>query len=372
MTESGTPPSEHEDWAKNVLPKHERLAAAVHSLLENMLSKERIEFLNITSRVKNLKSALEKITRKAYAKPQTQLTDLSGIRVVTYLEGDVAQIIKIIRGLFEIDEPNSLDRGASLGSDRIGYRSTHFVCTLGKTRGNLPEYESIGGLKFEIQVRTVLQHAWAELAHDRSFKFGAALPQKIARKLNLYSGLLEIVDSAFDDISKEIDAYKVTLDQQSLTQLSVAEIDSISLAKFIKSLGEKYDVPLRPVDSANLTMLVSEIKKMKIHSIGELENAITESSIQACKNHSADFTSTGFIRTLLICADPDRYFQDRPEWPAIPVEAFEAITSIHSKQKIKKLLSRHKLRIAKRQKSVVGEISQSKARRTKSARPKQA
>src|SRR5262249_23720633 len=155
-----------------------------------------IAFLNVTSRVKDLQSTLEKIGRKAYTNPKIQLTDLSGIRVVTYLEGDVAQVSKIVRSLFEIDEGNSLDRAAILGSDRIGYRSTHFVCTLGKARATLPENESIGELKFEVQVRTVLQHAWAELAHDRSFKFGAVLPQKIARKLNLHSGLLEIVDSA--------------------------------------------------------------------------------------------------------------------------------------------------------------------------------
>ena len=171
-----------------VLPKHERLTNAVRSLIENMLKERNIEYLSVTGRVKGLNSAMEKIQRKDYSNAEEQLTDLSGIRIITYLEQQVIQISSVIRDLFEIDEANSLDRSEVLGHDRIGYRSTHFVCLLGKNRHELPEYESLGPLKFEIQVRTVLQHAWAELAHDRSFKFGTALPGKIQRKLNLYSG----------------------------------------------------------------------------------------------------------------------------------------------------------------------------------------
>jgi putative GTP pyrophosphokinase len=163
-------------WLDDVLPKHERLTTAVVSLLENLLKKKKIEFLNVAGRTKTSQSATEKIRRKKYKNISAQLTDISGIRVITYLEENVSHICSIIRSLFDVDEANSLDRSTILGHDRIGYRSTHFVCSLGKQRSGLPEYESLGDLKFEIQVRTVLQHAWAELAHDRSFKFGTALP----------------------------------------------------------------------------------------------------------------------------------------------------------------------------------------------------
>ncbi|HEV7879737.1 RelA/SpoT domain-containing protein [Bradyrhizobium sp.] len=156
-----------------------------------MLKKQRLEHLSVEERTKSVEGALEKVRRKEYSDPKEQLTDLSGVRVVTYLEEEALQISKAIRALFNIDEQNSHDRSADLGEDRIGYRSTHFVCSLGKERDTLPEYEGIGTLKFEVQIRTVLQHAWAELAHDRSFKFGVALPTKIQRKLNLYSGMLK-------------------------------------------------------------------------------------------------------------------------------------------------------------------------------------
>ncbi|MGA8612967.1 MAG: RelA/SpoT domain-containing protein [Xanthobacteraceae bacterium] len=190
MAEKTQEPPDYSQWLIEILPRHQRLTAGAQSLLENMLKKERIDFLSVTGRTKTTEGALEKIRRKEYRSPEQQLTDLSGIRVITYLEEQVDQISEVIRELFDIDEKNSLDRTEILGDDRVGYRSTHFVCTLGKKRAELPEYEAIGSLKFEVQVRTVLQHAWAELAHDRSFKFGAALPTKIQRKLNLYSGML--------------------------------------------------------------------------------------------------------------------------------------------------------------------------------------
>ncbi|MET3991415.1 ppGpp synthetase/RelA/SpoT-type nucleotidyltransferase [Bradyrhizobium sp. S3.9.2] len=95
-----------------------------------MLQKEKIEYLNVTYRVKLLDEAIRKIGRKQYENPTEQLTDLSGIRIVTFLESQVTAISKLVRALFDVDQENSLDRADILGLDRLGYRSTHFVCTL--------------------------------------------------------------------------------------------------------------------------------------------------------------------------------------------------------------------------------------------------
>jgi putative GTP pyrophosphokinase len=135
---TGAAPVDHKEWLKDTLPKHARLTAVVQSLLENMLRKNAIEHLSVTGRVKTLNSAIEKIARKEYLEPSEQLTDLSGIRVITYLEEQVHQISNLIGQLFEVDAKNSLDRSDILGHDKIGYRSTHFVCTLGANREGLP------------------------------------------------------------------------------------------------------------------------------------------------------------------------------------------------------------------------------------------
>lgn len=171
-----------QSWVEDALSQHKRLTPAIVGLLESILSRNSIEYLSITGRTKGSASTEEKIRRKKYTQPDVQLTDLSGIRVITFLETQVKAISDLIRATFDVDEKNSLDRASHLGEDRIGYRSTHFVCTLGENRRGLLEYEALSELKFEIQVRTVLQHAWAELAHDRSFKLGSGLTYENSEK----------------------------------------------------------------------------------------------------------------------------------------------------------------------------------------------
>lgn len=242
-------------WFAINRPAYERLTLAVVALLQGILKNNNIEFLSVDGRTKTLLSATEKSRRKNYSKPETQMTDLSGIRIVTFLEEQVDQISKVIETLFAIDSENSLDRSKSLGPDRMGYRSAHFVCSLGKKRTGLPEYEGLEALKFEIQLRTVLQHAWAELAHDRSFKFKTVLPVALQRKLNLYSGMLEIVDNGFDEIAKEIDTYAASIAAKPIDQLSDEELTSISVNKYLSGAEARYGLVLRAADSTTLVQV---------------------------------------------------------------------------------------------------------------------
>ena len=228
-------------WLKEARKKHERLTPAVVELIRGLLKTRGIEFLSVEGRTKTESSAIEKCDRKRYNNPIEQLTDLSGIRIVTYLESQALQIAEVIRNTFEIDKTNSLDRDEILGSGRIGYRSVHFVCELGRPRANLPEYDGLDGLKFEIQLRTVLQHAWAELAHDRSFKLGLDLPKAIQRKLNLHAGMLEVVDSAFDDIARDIDNYSSSISRKNIDEMDDVELNSISLGKYLDDISNLYD-----------------------------------------------------------------------------------------------------------------------------------
>lgn len=115
----------------------------------------------------------------------------------------------------------------------------HYVCDIGEKRNTLKEYEYISGLNCEIQVRTMLQHAWAELTHDRNYKLGANLPLQIQRKINLYSGMLEIADEGFSEIVNAIEEYKESIRDNDLEELSSQEINSINLSKFVQEITQK-------------------------------------------------------------------------------------------------------------------------------------
>jgi putative GTP pyrophosphokinase len=76
-----------------------------------------------------------------------QMTDITGVRVITFFDSHVRAISDLINDVFDIDIDNSLNRSALFGMDKMGYRSIHFVCTLGGERSKLPEFKNLGQFK---------------------------------------------------------------------------------------------------------------------------------------------------------------------------------------------------------------------------------
>jgi putative GTP pyrophosphokinase len=324
------------------------LTSSVSGLLENILNRNAVEYLSITGRTKDLISAEEKIRRKKYTQPKSQLTDLSGIRVITFLETQVNAISDLIRATFDVDEKNSLDRVSDLGDDRIGYRSTHFVCTLGISRAGLPEYEALGDLKFEVQVRTVLQHAWAELAHDRSFKLGTGLPTKIQRKLNLYSGMLEIVDGAFDEIAREVDEYKNAIAKKTSGQLSDIELNSLSLHRYLQDLTKQYGLKIAAVEVPD--DVLTEFKSFGLQKIGDLTQIADEQTLLKVKESFDESDNVdnaiGFVRTLMMYHDIDRYFAVWRPWTGLDAPTARLLQEKYGQRKVTEILERHQVSMA--------------------------
>ena len=96
-------------WLDEVLPRQERLTKISKNLVGKLLEGKNIDFLNVTGRTKTKNTALEKIDRKKYSKPELSLTDLSGVRIIVYFENQISQVSELIRESFEVDESNSMD-----------------------------------------------------------------------------------------------------------------------------------------------------------------------------------------------------------------------------------------------------------------------
>ncbi|RUX26909.1 hypothetical protein EOA23_17970 [Mesorhizobium sp. M2A.F.Ca.ET.042.01.1.1] len=276
-----------------------------------------------------------------YSDPAIQLTDLSGVRVVTYLEKQATLASQVIRKSFYIDDGNSANRANALGSDRVGYRSNHFVCSLGENRKHLPEYRIIGDLKFEMQIRTILQHAWAELAHDRSFKFNAALPELIQRKLNLHSAMLEIVDGAFQEISDSVDRYKENIESKSIVEISDTPVDSISAIKLINDIAKKNKISM----SGEITKsVVKEITDFGIKTIGDLQKLATQDFISNFKKHkSGKNTAIGFVRSMMMFKDVERYLGIEHDWKGMTEALYGLLKDRYGEETIERLLDEYEI-----------------------------
>jgi len=298
--------SSYDQWFEQALPSHTRLKDTVVPILENLLRAQRVDYLSVSGRTKEKESVLEKIKRKGYSNPSVQLTDMTGIRVIVFLESDVAKASEIIKNCFSVDIGNSLDKSQKLAPDQIGYRSVHFVCDIGAARSQLPEFAGLANIKFEIQVRTVLQHAWAELSHDRSYKFHGQLPTEIEREIFLYAGMLEIADKGFEQIAKRIDEYSKKISAQTVAADYTFKLDSISLPQIIRKWARDNFVTLdepTAIATADYADLLNELHALGIGTAEDLLQIIPKNFAEVIISNRASSTIFGYVRDWMILHD---------------------------------------------------------------------
>lgn len=297
-------------WLDEKLPSFALLSVHISSVIQNLLQQEKIEYFAVEHRTKNYAGVLEKVKRKKYKDPVSMLTDIAGIRVILFFEKDVDKVCEIIRGTFNVDADNSSDNFSRLSIDRIGYRSTHYVCDVGEQRSIMMEYKSFRGLKFEVQVRTILQHAWANLTHERNYKLGIKLPEHIQRKINLYSGMLEIADIGFSEIVSNIEEYVSSLSRKSQEQLYEMDIDTLNLPSYIKKICESkglYLIDYFESSPANLSVIIDELEHLGIKKINEINEKMPPDFIENykifSKNASDGINIAGFLRDFMLVVD---------------------------------------------------------------------
>jgi putative GTP pyrophosphokinase len=140
---------EFREWYAVRRSLYEELARTTAPVLEKLLANESVRTLSISFRSKTAESAGEKVLRKGYANPISEMTDLAGVRVITSIETDIPRVERVLRSAFAVLADKSSDRSEQLGVDRTGYRSLHFVCSLGSDRLKLPECAIFADLVFE-------------------------------------------------------------------------------------------------------------------------------------------------------------------------------------------------------------------------------
>ena len=145
------------------VPLYADFAGAVYSILKTCLDNDEIKVHSIQHRAKTLDSfgdkaqtpAEENPNRPRYDEPLSQITDLAGVRIITYFLSTEAGIDSIIATEFDVKEKT--DKSELLQrEERLGYHSIHYLVKLRPNRRGLPEYARFVDLVAEIQVRTNL------------------------------------------------------------------------------------------------------------------------------------------------------------------------------------------------------------------------
>lgn len=204
-------------------------------LITTLLDDAGINYLSVTGRTKSVASFAAKAARAVegrpgYADPLREITDQIGVRVITYVHGDVAAVAELLDD--QLDLLDDRDLGLETAREgRFGYASRHLLVM---AREPAPAaYDDLAGLRASVQVRTVLQHAWAEFEHDVRYK--GTVPEEHApdleRRFTLAAGLLELADREFSTIRARLQA--AAPQQQPESDPSDPRISGQELAAFL-------------------------------------------------------------------------------------------------------------------------------------------
>ena len=217
------------------LPQLEQLAEEASNQLKKALSEQGIQLNTFERRVKTESSLMGKLEKKGYKyHTLSDVTDIVGIRVVTYYTDDVDKVAVIAKNIFDIDWKNSVDKRKHQ-LNAFGYLSLHYICSLKKG--------PLRNIPFEIQMRTALQHVWSAIEHDIGYKGAVKLPPEFVRQFSRLAGMLEMADDEFSRLRTTMTDYRRQV--QSLVKSGHFSEVSLSSDSFQQLLD------LKPFDRLN-------------------------------------------------------------------------------------------------------------------------
>jgi ppGpp synthetase/RelA/SpoT-type nucleotidyltranferase len=258
---------------RDALPQCKTVAKEVYDTLKSTFAQAGLLVAAIEYRVKAEDSLAGKLELKGGKyKSLADITDIIGLRVITFYTDDVDKVASAVERLFTVDWDNSVDKRKIHEIDSFGYLSLHYICS----KEGFP-------YRFEIQMRTVLQHAWANMNHDTGYKSGVEVPKVYLRNLSRLAGMLELVDEQFSLIRSELTDYRrrvralvasgnlddAPLDGDTFRSfLDLKPFDALNRRIASVNQAEIQDVPLMP--------FLAVFKMLECHTLGDVSKMIKE------------------------------------------------------------------------------------------------
>jgi ppGpp synthetase/RelA/SpoT-type nucleotidyltranferase len=268
---------------------HEALVLAgaeAVELVTSVLDEAGINYLSVSGRTKSIASFAEKATRtldgvRLYTDPLREIGDQLGVRVITYVRDDVDAVADLLGDQVVVNDDRDLGRETA-SEGRFGYASRHLQIALDAARESQPAYAHLRGRNVQVQIRTVLQHAWAEFEHDIRYK--GTVPVEHApdfdRRFTLAAGLLELADQEFATIRGRLRGPVATAEPlEPVTPNDDPRLDARELAAFLA--GQYADAGWSRADHyAWVSGLLLELGITSLDELGEVLRATDEAGIR--------------------------------------------------------------------------------------------
>ena len=271
---------------RSLLPVYSEMAEVIPEKLKGFFDEAGLIVAAVEHRVKTEESLAGKLQLKGNKYSSIyDITDIIGIRVITFYIDDVDKVASVLERLFEIDWENSVDKRKAHETDSFGYLSLHYICRIPEKSYSDPEHPELNKIRFEVQMRTVLQHAWANMNHDTGYKSGVEIPKVYLRNLSRLAGMLELVDDEFSRIRRELADYRRKVQQLVASgNLSEVALDGDSFRSYLtikpfdrlnRRIASINQAEIQEVDLSNFLPL---FQAMRFTTLGDIQNMIKDFS----------------------------------------------------------------------------------------------
>ncbi|QFY77819.1 hypothetical protein DUD43_09060 [Alcaligenes faecalis] len=270
------------DWFDATKPALEKwgehVVQTVKRRVKDEVGEERfVSFFKIETslRVKSKKSIEDKILKKLYSSPRDQVTDLIGARFVVLLKSDLDILDRAIinRNSWAVSKDRDFFNESLKEPSVFDYQSNHYVVTSVVDQ----EIEGVfvpSGLRCEVQSRSLLQHAYAELVHADVYKANNFVPESTKRLVARSMALMESTDEVFLSISRELEgirkAQSCLYSASRLIYLDMGVEASESPTSLYLEVADTYRDLLEKVSLDSLSAVVVDVglrKKIKERSL---------------------------------------------------------------------------------------------------------
>ena len=216
--------------------KFESFCKKVHTYLDERLREKEIPFQTILYRIKDKEKVRTKYDRPSKSGKYSTLqdiTDIAGLRVITYYEDDVDAVKEVIESAFEIDLENFEDKREPEDPENFSYHALHLVISLKPSTLGDHSFEQLRGMRGEVQITSVLRHAWAEISH-KWYDLDERFPRNVKRRFARLSALIDLADEQFVKLRDEWEQVNSSIDRSVEGGFVDIPIDAQSLRAFIE------------------------------------------------------------------------------------------------------------------------------------------